>query len=89
MNQEDKKTLDFLKEDMEENGAVVVYITSEGDLMLVTTGELKKPQIKVAERVLTAAKPSIVLSIVLFIEISLIKLEERVLEFAAKLFKRV
>ena len=89
MNQEDKKTLDFLKEDMEENGAVVVYITSEGDLMLVTTGELKKPQIKVAERVLTAAKPSIVLSIVLFIEISLIKLEERVLEFDAKIFKRV
>lgn len=89
MKKEDKKTLDFLKEDMEENGAVVVYITSEGDLMLITTGELKKPQIKVAERVLTAAKPSIVLSIVLFIEVSLIKLEERVLEFAAKLFKRV
>ena len=89
MKKEDKKTLDFLKEDMEENGAVVVYITSKGDLMLITTGELKKPQIKVAERVLTAAKPSIILSIVLFIEVSLIKLEERVLEFAAKLFKRV
>lgn len=89
MNQEDKKTLDFLKDDMEENGAIVVYITSEGDLMLVTTGDLKKPQIKVAERILTAAKPSIILSVVLFVEIALVKLEERALEFISKLSKRV
>ncbi len=80
-----EKELDEIKE----SGVILMYLNNKGNITLLTSGKITKIQSKTAEKMLAACSPSLVLSIVLFIEIAIVKLEDKVSMFFDKLFNRV
>ena len=91
--EEDKKSSESLYEkdleEIKENGVILMYLNHKGNITLLTSGKITKIQSKTAEKMLAACRPSLVLSVVLFIEIVIVKLEDRVSMFFDKLFRRV
>lgn len=85
-NKEINETHQRLIDEIENEGAVLMHINKEGLLTLVVTDDLSEEQIKVTERMLAAASPTIVLRAVLFIEVMLIKLEEYFDKMLSKIF---
>ena len=73
--------------DIKESGAILVYINASGNITLLTSGNITKPQSKTAERMLITINPSIVLRAILWMEITFAKLEDTVSEFFRKIFK--
>ena len=73
--------------DIKESGAVLVYVNTSGDITLLTSGKITKPQSKAAERMLITINPSLILRIVLWLEIAFVKFEDIVSEFLRKIFK--
>lgn len=73
--------------DIKESGAILVYVNTSGDITLLTSGKITKPQSKTAERMLITINPSLILRTVLWLEIAFVKLEDAVLEFFQKIFK--
>ena len=72
---------------IEENGAILVYVNTSGDITLLTSGKITKPQSKTAERMLITINPSLILRTFLWLEIAFVKLEDTVSEFFRKIFK--
>lgn len=89
MKKENEEHYDYLVNDLKENGAVLMYVDNAGNITLLTTGDITKDQANIAEMMLAAARPSLVLRLILFVEINIIKIEEKVSAFFRKLFKRV
>ena len=92
MSKDNKISEDLIKEleeEIKQSGAVLMYLNDKADITILSTGNLTKIQTKTAERMLAAAKPSIVLTMILFIEVAIIKLDDRVSSFISRLFKRV
>jgi len=92
MNKDKKASEELIKDleqELKESGAILMYLNNKSDITILTTGDLTKVQTKTAERMLAAAKPSVVLRVILFIEITIIKLDDRVTTFFERLFKRV
>ena len=73
--------------DIKESGAILVYVNTSGDITLLTSGKITKPQSKTAERMLITINPSLILRTVLWLEIAFVKLEDAVSEFFQKIFK--
>ena len=73
--------------DIKESGAILVYVNTSGDITLLTSGKITKPQSKTAERMLITINPSLILRTVLWLEITFVKLEDVVSEFFRKIFK--
>ena len=71
-------------EDIENNSIIMFYLDPEGRITVISSGNLSKCQIKVAERMLSSIEPSIILSIVLKIEILLVKFQEFLYRLFAK-----
>lgn len=71
-------------EDIENNSAIMFYLDSEGRMTVVSSGNLSKSQIKIAERMLSSIEPSIILAIVLKIEILIVKFQEFLYRLFAK-----
>ena len=76
----DNKDFDEAKQnildDIQKEGIVMLYLHPNGAITTITSGNLSKKQIKLAERLLTAVEPSLILSIIFFIEISFIKIQD-------------
>jgi hypothetical protein len=89
MKKENEEHYDHLVNDLKENGAVLMYIDNGGNITLLTTGDITKVQSNITERMLAAARPSLVLSLILFVEISIVKFEDKLAAFLKKLFRRV
>lgn len=89
MKKENEEHYDHLVNDLKENGAVLMYVDNGGNITLLTTGDITKVQSNIAERMLAAARPSLVLSLILFVEISIVKFEDKLAAFLKKLFRRV
>lgn len=86
---EDKENLDsvmnFITEDIEKKSSVLFYIGSDGDIILLSTGECTKQQVKVAERMLIAGGDhSFVLKLFLAIEIILTRFEDKISQMFRK-----
>ena len=73
--------------DIKESGAILVYVNTSGNITLLTSGKITKPQSKTAERMLITINPSFILRTVLWLEIAFVKLEDAVSEFFRKIFK--
>ena len=73
--------------DIKESGAILVYVNTSGDITLLTSGKITKPQSKTAERMLITLNPSIILRTILWLEITFVKIEDIVLEFVKKILK--
>ena len=73
--------------DIKESGAILIYVNADGDITLLTSGNITKPQTKTAERMLITMNPSFILQIVLWLEIVFVKLEDTVSRFLRKIFK--
>ena len=73
--------------DIKESGAILVYVNTSGDITLLTSGKITKPQAATAERMLITISPSLILRTVLWLEIAFVKLEDIVSEFFRKIFK--
>jgi len=73
--------------DIKENGIILICVNSKGDITLVTSGEITKPQSKVAEQMLITMDPSFVLKTILWLEATFLKLEVAVSDFLSKIFK--
>lgn len=73
--------------DIKESGAILVYVNTSGDITLLTSGKITKPQSKTAERMLITINPSLILRTILWLEIAFVKLEDVVSEFFRKIFK--
>ena len=73
--------------DIKESGAILVYVNTSGNISLLTSGKITKPQSKTAERMLITINPSLILRTVLWLEIAFVKLEDAVSEFFRKIFK--
>ena len=72
---------------IKESGAILVYVNTKGNITLLTSGKITKPQSLTAERMLITINPSLILRIVLWLELTFVKLEDIVLEFFRKIFK--
>ena len=72
---------------IEENGAILVYVNTSGDITLLTSGKITKSQSKTAERMLITINPSLILRTILWLEVTFVKLEDIVSEFFRKIFK--
>ena len=83
INEVQKQVID----DIKESGAILVYVNTSGDITLLTSGKITKPQSKTAERMLITINPSFILRTVLWLEIAFVKLEDAVSEFFRKIFK--
>lgn len=84
-----KKEYDHLINDLKDNGAMLIYLDNKGNITLLTTGDITKIQTNIAEKMLAAARPSFVLGLILFVEINIIRFEDKVSAFLRKLFSRV
>lgn len=73
--------------DIKESGAILIYINTNGNITLLTSGKITKPQSKSAERMLITVNSSFVLRIILWAEITFVKIEDAVVRFFRKLFK--
>ena len=73
--------------DIKESGAILVYVNTSGNITILTSGKITKPQSKTAERMLITINPSFILRIVLWLEIFFVKFEDIVSEFFRKIFK--
>ena len=73
--------------DINESGAILLYVNADGDITLLTSGNITKQQTKTAERMLITMNPSFILQIVLWLEIVFVKLEDTVSRFLRKIFK--
>ena len=73
--------------DIKESGAILIYVNADGDITLLTSGNITKQQTKTAERMLITMNPSFILQIVLWLEIVFVKLEDTVSRFLRKIFK--
>ena len=73
--------------DIKESGAILIYINTDGNITLLTSGNITKPQSKSAERMLITVKPSFVLRLTLWAEITFVKIEDTVVSFFRKIFK--
>jgi hypothetical protein len=82
-NEVQKQVIDEIKE----SGAILVYINVDGNITLLTSGNITKLQSKTAERMLISVNPSIILSIIIWMEINFVKLEDTVYGFLRKIFK--
>lgn len=90
MDDKDKDINEIQKQvisDIKESGAILVYVNASGDITLLTSGNITKPQSKTAERMLITLNPSIILRIILWLEITFVKIEDIVLEFVKKILK--
>ena len=83
VNEVQKQVINEIKE----SGAILVYINVDGNITLLTSGNITKLQSKTAERMLISVKPSIILSIIIWMEINFVKLEDAVNGFLSKIFK--
>ena len=83
INEVQKQVID----DIKESGAILVYVNTSGDITLLTSGKITKPQSKTAERMLITINPSLILRTFLWLEIAFVKLEDTVSEFFRKIFK--
>ena len=83
VNEVQKQVINEIKE----SGAILVYINVDGNITLLTSGNITKLQSKTAERMLISVKPSIILSIRIWTEINFVKLEDAVNGFLSKIFK--
>ena len=81
-NEVQRQVIDEIKE----NGAILVYVNADGNVTLLTSGNITKLQSKTAERMLISVNPSIVLRIVIWMEVSFVKLEDVVSSFLRKIF---
>lgn len=73
--------------DIEESGAILIYVNTGGDITLLTSGKITRLQSKTAERMLITIDPSFVLQITLWLEVTFVKLEDAVSGFFRKIFK--
>ena len=90
MENKDKDVNEVQKQvisDIKESGAILVYINTSGDITLLTSGNITKDQAKVAERMLITANSSIILRVILWMEITFVKIEDTVTSFFRKIFK--
>lgn len=69
---------DKVLSDLEENGAILLLINKDTEVMMITTGSFSNEQAKIAEKIITVIeKHSFVLSFFLFLEIILYRLQSR------------
>lgn len=71
MNNEDSKIiLDETLKDLESNKSVIFFISSNGNISMISTGDISPKQKKICERILVSCGDhSIILSIFLYLEI--------------------
>jgi len=82
-NEVQRQVIDEIKE----SGAILVYVNTDGNVTLLTSGNITKLQSKTAERMLISVNPSVILRIVIWIEVNFVKLEDTVYGFFRKIFK--
>ena len=83
-NQDFDKEKERILHQIQHDSIIMFYLDSSGKMTIISSGELSKTQLKISENVLSVIEPSIILSIVLFIEITLIKLQEKILSWFRK-----
>ena len=71
--------------DIKESSTILIHVDKEGDITLLTAGNITKKQSKTAERMLITVSPSIILLLFLSIEVFFVKLEDT----ASKIFKKI
>ena len=79
MKKEDKnfnEAKQIILDDIQKEGIIMLYLHSNGDITTITSGNLTKKQIKIAERLVAAIEPSLILSIIFFIEIIFVKIQD-------------
>ena len=86
-NQEETEDifLDNLKETLQSETIVSLYITESGEFVMLTNGEMNEVQRSITTKMLTAADPgaSFILKTFVYLEILIHRLEDKI----AKLFK--
>ena len=71
-----------VKEDISEKSAVIFFVGNDGELSMITTGELSKCQKDVCTKMLVASgNHSIIMSVVLWLEIKFEKLVYKISEW--------
>lgn len=83
-NQDFEKEKERILNQIQHDSIIMFYLDSSGKMTIISSGELSETQIKISENVLSVIEPSIILSIVLFVEITLIKIQEKVLSWFRK-----
>lgn len=76
MEENKDNTLKNIIEEIEHNSIVMFYLDQKGRVTVLSSGNLSKKQKKISERMLTSIEPSIILSLVFLVEISIIKFQE-------------
>jgi len=77
-NQDFDKEKERILNQIQNDSIIMFYLDSSGKMTIISSGELSKTQIKISENILSVIEPSFILTVVLFIEIILIKLQERI-----------
>ena len=77
-NQDFEKEKERILNQIQNDSIIMFYLDSSGKMTIISSGELSKTQIKISENILSVIEPSFILTVVLFIEIILIKLQERI-----------
>ncbi len=84
-NQEETEDifLDNLKETLQSETIVSLYITESGEFVMLTNGEMNDVQRNITTKMLTAADPgaSFVLKAFIYIEILIHRLEDKITKF--------
>lgn len=82
-NNEDDTFLNNLKETLQAETIVSLYITESGEFVMLTNGEMNEVQRKITNKMLIAADPgaSFVFKSILFIEMLIQKLEYKITRF--------
>jgi hypothetical protein len=74
--------VEVIKEDVDEKGAAIFFVSNNGELSMITTGVLSKYQKDICTKMLVASgNHSIILSIVLWLEIRFEKLVYNISEW--------
>jgi hypothetical protein len=75
--------LDNLKETLQAETIVSLYITESGEFVMLTNGEMNEVQRKITNKMLVAADPgaSFVFKSILFVEMLIQKLEHKITRF--------